>query len=103
LPDSARYAIIDRVKENAMSIKGSAESMAMVEKDRSKVLRKHKIEWHRKITLSIACLVLFLIGAPLGSIIRKGGWARLSFLQSPFLWSFIFQALPAKNLLKKIQ
>ena len=28
---------------------------------------------HRKFTLSFACVVLFLIGAPLGSIIRKGG------------------------------
>ena len=31
------------------------------------------IEIYRKFTLSIACLVLFFIGAPLGSIIRKGG------------------------------
>ncbi len=34
---------------------------------------RHQIEWHRKFTLSIACLLLFLIGAPLGAIIRKGG------------------------------
>ncbi len=40
---------------------------------KQKDLRLHKIEWHKKITLSLACLVLFLIGAPLGSIIRKGG------------------------------
>ena len=32
-----------------------------------------KIEWHRKFALSMSCLVLFFIGAPLGSIIRKGG------------------------------
>jgi lipopolysaccharide export system permease protein len=31
------------------------------------------IEWHRKFALSFACFVLFMIGAPLGSIIRKGG------------------------------
>ncbi len=41
--------------------------------DREKNIIKHKIEWQRKFTLSFACLVLFLIGAPLGSIIRKGG------------------------------
>src|SRR5690606_19437622 len=29
--------------------------------------------WHKKLTLSVACIVLFLIGAPLGAIIRKGG------------------------------
>ena len=30
-------------------------------------------EWHKKFTLSFACLVFFFIGAPLGAIIRKGG------------------------------
>ena len=32
-----------------------------------------KLVWHKKFTLSFACLVLFFIGAPLGAIIRKGG------------------------------
>jgi lipopolysaccharide export system permease protein len=41
--------------------------------EQQKQLRLHKIERHRKFTLSFACVVLFLIGAPLGSIIRKGG------------------------------
>ncbi len=36
-------------------------------------IAKYKVEWHRKLTLSIACFILFLIGAPLGAIIRKGG------------------------------
>ncbi len=34
---------------------------------------KYEIEWHRKFSLSLACFLLFMIGAPLGSIIRKGG------------------------------
>ncbi|MDY0085359.1 MAG: LptF/LptG family permease [Bacteroidales bacterium] len=36
-------------------------------------IRKHLIAWHKKFTLSIACLILFFIGAPMGAIIRKGG------------------------------
>ncbi len=36
-------------------------------------VRKHKIEWHQKFALSLACLFFFFIGAPLGAIIRKGG------------------------------
>lgn len=32
-----------------------------------------KVEWHRKFTLAISCLVLFFVGAPLGAIIKKGG------------------------------
>ncbi|RZJ81600.1 MAG: YjgP/YjgQ family permease [Flavobacterium sp.] len=34
---------------------------------------KAKIEYQRKYTLAISCLLLFFIGAPLGAIIRKGG------------------------------
>lgn len=34
-----------------------------------------QIEVHRKFTLAVACLLFFFIGAPLGSIIRKGGIA----------------------------
>ena len=38
------------------------------------IITKHKIELHRKYSLAFACIILFLIGAPLGSIIKKGGF-----------------------------
>ena len=38
------------------------------------IITQHNIEWHRKISLAVACLLLFLVGAPLGAIIRKGGF-----------------------------
>lgn len=47
-----------------------------LEEDRSwrrNQLARFLVEWHRKLTLSAACFILFLIGAPLGAIIRKGG------------------------------
>ncbi len=47
-------------------------------------LVQHYTEVYRKFTLSIACLVLFFIGAPLGSIIRKGG------LGWPLFYSVLF-------------
>ncbi len=40
---------------------------------RSEQIRKHSIAFHKKFTLSFACLILFFVGAPLGAIIRKGG------------------------------
>lgn len=43
-------------------------------KNRHKYISRYRIEWHRKIMLSVACIVLFFIGAPLGAIIRKGGF-----------------------------
>ena len=38
-----------------------------------KTINRHWVEWHKKFTLSFACFIFFFIGAPLGSIIRKGG------------------------------
>ena len=40
---------------------------------KEKLIVKHEIELNRKFTLSLACLLFFFIGAPLGAIIRKGG------------------------------
>ncbi len=84
LPDSARLSIDQQVQNLATSLRISTESTMLTLKDKEKNLRKHQIEWHRKITLSLACLVLFLIGAPLGSIIRKGG------LGTPLIFAIIF-------------
>jgi len=42
--------------------------------EHERTLARYQIEFHRKFTLSFACVVLFLIGAPLGAIIRKGGF-----------------------------
>ncbi|MDO5665621.1 MAG: LptF/LptG family permease [Bacteroidia bacterium] len=36
-------------------------------------INRQWIEWHRKFTIPFACLIFFFIGAPLGSIVRKGG------------------------------
>lgn len=41
--------------------------------EEQKSLRRHQIEMHKKFTLSLACLIFFFIGAPLGAIIKKGG------------------------------
>lgn len=49
---------------------------------KSMLFRKIQIEKHKKFTLSYAVLVLFLVGAPLGAIIRKGGmWGYLLLFQ----------------------
>ena len=37
------------------------------------MLRGYQVELNKKLTLSFACIVFFMIGAPLGAIIRKGG------------------------------
>lgn len=69
--------ISDPVYESALgqarNVKAYLTSTADEMDAREKLQARFAIEWHRKYTLSIACFILFLIGAPLGAIIRKGG------------------------------
>jgi lipopolysaccharide export system permease protein len=60
---------INSSRNNVRAIKQSEEIIA----DYKRNLNRFGIEWHKKYTFAFACLVFFLIGAPLGAIIRKGG------------------------------
>ena len=78
--DFIRQANINEqlVVTNAMDMirsnRNHAERSHQEFRDRERTLARYQIEFHRKFTLSFACVVLFLIGAPLGAIIRKGGF-----------------------------
>jgi lipopolysaccharide export system permease protein len=65
--------IIDKAINIARGIKDNVFYNSEDFHGREKFIIRHEIEWHRKFTLPIACIVLFFIGAPLGAIIRKGG------------------------------
>lgn len=71
--DSVRNVIYSSVASKATSFKNQLDFIAYDNAEQRKQLRLHDLERHRKFALSLACVVLFLIGAPLGSIIRKGG------------------------------
>ena len=58
---------------SARNLKKSLSYHSGEHKQRKETLNKYKVVWHKKFTLSFACLVLFFIGAPMGAIIRKGG------------------------------
>lgn len=72
-PQDKRAMIINSALLSARNMKSITDDIITDLDGKSRVLAKHRIEWHRKFTLSFACLILFFIGAPLGAIIRKGG------------------------------
>jgi lipopolysaccharide export system permease protein len=65
-----------------------AKGVNVVDEQMSKIaitqLYRAQNEWHRKLTLPVSILIFFLIGAPLGAIIRKGGFG------TPIVISLIF-------------
>jgi lipopolysaccharide export system permease protein len=73
LPDSAITTTYSRFAEKVNLLKSSTDLILEDYTTKSLQNRKYQIEWHKKFSLAFACMVLFMIGAPLGSIIRKGG------------------------------
>ncbi|MBR5101810.1 MAG: LptF/LptG family permease, partial [Muribaculaceae bacterium] len=69
----ARQLMTSQALMIATSNKQNVEFKSFVVKDDNFTIRRHMIELQRKFTLSLACLIFFFIGAPLGAIIRKGG------------------------------
>ncbi len=66
-----------RIKVNLSSV---STRQYMMEHD----IYKYEIEKYKKYSQAVACIVMFLIGAPLGAIIKKGG------LGVPVLISILF-------------
>ena len=73
IPDSLKTAVYDNAIGVVYSLKNSYQFSGTELENKRVDMRTSLIEWHRKLSLSFACLILFFIGAPLGSIIRKGG------------------------------
>ncbi|MFN0274531.1 MAG: LptF/LptG family permease [Chitinophagales bacterium] len=74
LPAKDRKVIITNAATTARSLQGHTRNIHDTLKSSDSKIIEHKIEIHRKITLSLACLVFLFVGAPLGAIIRKGGF-----------------------------
>ena len=84
VPITAQEVVQSRAASQVAAAKSNVDLMATDYENKQKEIVSNQIEWHRKFTLSVACIVLFLIGAPLGSIIRKGG------LGTPLVFAVIF-------------
>ncbi len=73
LPPRERDRVYLHARNMAVGAAQDAKMHAEIFEADREFINRHYIELHRKFTLSVACLLLFLIGAPFGSIVRKGG------------------------------
>ena len=70
---SQQQSILRNAMQKSTVATNEYEFRGLISKDIDQSTRTHWVEWHKKFTLSLACLFFFFIGAPLGAIIRKGG------------------------------
>jgi lipopolysaccharide export system permease protein len=68
-----RSRIIESAKNAAFSVSENLKANSETFYGKEKNLHRYQVAFHKKFTFSIACFLLFFIGAPLGAIIRKGG------------------------------
>jgi len=84
LAESDRTQLYSIAINNARTNKGRASAAATDVDFKGREIVRMAIEWQRKYSFSFACFVMFLIGAPLGAIVKKGG------LGMPVVISVIF-------------
>ena len=81
---SAEISAVERAKSKAEEMKNMFTNFHREGQHNILVLRLVNIEIFKKFALSIACFIFFLIGAPIGALIRKGG------LGTPAIISVLF-------------
>ena len=73
IPAKERLSVLQNAADQAETIRQVLNGRIVEHDFQSKEILRAKIEYQRKYTLAVSCLLLFFIGAPLGAIIRKGG------------------------------
>ena len=73
MPETEQQMLVNQALMRATTAMQDIQFQGYPVNDDNFVIRRHQIELMKKFTLSLACLIFFFIGAPLGAIIRKGG------------------------------
>lgn len=89
IPSPLQKKVISVALQNARNNANFDEQLIQRLKVTENKIALHKIEWHRKFALAVACFVFLFIGAPLGAIIRKGGFG-LPVICSILIFIFFF-------------
>jgi lipopolysaccharide export system permease protein len=79
-----KQKMYSNARQSAISARNSFSFDESTSKEALNQLYRNKNEWHRKWALPVSIFIFFLVGAPLGAIIRKGG------LGTPIVISVIF-------------
>ncbi|MFK5889727.1 MAG: LptF/LptG family permease [Flavobacteriaceae bacterium] len=72
--DNLKLGIVIRAKDLANRSLSNIDAFEKTFLYKQRIINVFDVEYHKRIAFSVACLVLFFIGAPLGAIIRKGGF-----------------------------
>ena len=103
IPTSKKSYIYQRAIGFCQNIKGQAHGLAQYLKTNKRIHVEHENEIHQKFSFAFACLLFLFIGAPMGAIIRKGGFGWPILVAIIFFMMFFVLFLVGKNLATNLE
>ena len=100
IPSAKRGQVFVSAENNLRNFRSLVGNSTIERKFQADNYSRYAIEWHRKFTLSFACILLFLVGAPLGAIIRKGGLGMPLVIAIAFFVTFHILNISGEKLAK---
>jgi lipopolysaccharide export system permease protein len=101
LPVPRKKEVISKALENVKFATNYLDQKDQFIHNDLKVRRVYQVDFHKKFTLAFSCLVFFLIGAPLGAIIRKGGLGTPAVISILFFVVYYVITISAEKMVKE--
>ena len=102
IPAEKRLTTLQITSNNFRNLKSLMDNNCLTEALQKENSMRYSIEYHRKFALSAACFLLFLIGAPIGAIIRKGGLGLPLVFAVSFFITFHILNITGEKLAKSV-
>lgn len=102
LTKEQKKIVLDRAITDYRSIKINIEIMQEEAQSNLRWIVRHEIEWHRKYVFAIACLLFYVIGASVGSIIRKGGFGVPVIISMVFFLLYYIISIAFENTIREL-
>lgn len=95
---NSQARVINRARTSARSILTQAESTVRILPGELKTRVKHVYDLHMKYSMAVVCMIFIFIGAPMGAIVRKGGFGYPILVSIVFFVLFIILTISCRKL-----
>ena len=100
-PASRRGDLFSRAETYARSVQGQVQSAAKSIQRKREARVNHYFEMHSKFSFAVSCVIFLFIGAPMGAIVRKGGFGYPMIIAILFFMAFIVLNIFSKNIAER--
>lgn len=93
--------LYSRAETYARGVQGQLQTVANIIQRKKEARVKHYFELHSKFSFAVACVIFLFIGAPMGAIVRKGGFGYPMIIAILFFMGYIVLNIFSKNIAER--